>query len=142
VPLVLVLGRDDPARVRFAVSPIWETMTALRVLREPHRRSYHLPWLDGTARPRRLPRSGSRRRSPCLPAAPRRPPLGAHVHGPLKEALVGAGRAEALITVSEVHADGPTKGSSRRQPLRTNVASPKVSNRQARPIVSSAPCRV
>ena len=44
--LVLVFGRDDPARVRFAVSPMWETMVALRVLREPHRRSYHLPWLD------------------------------------------------------------------------------------------------
>jgi len=46
VRLVLVFGRDDPARVRFAVSPLWETVTALRVLREPHRRSYHLPWLD------------------------------------------------------------------------------------------------
>jgi len=44
VRLVLVFGRNDPARVRFAVSPLWETMTALRVLREPHR--YHLPWLD------------------------------------------------------------------------------------------------
>ena len=44
--LVLVFGRDDPARVRFAVSPLWETMTALRVLREPRRRRYHLPWLD------------------------------------------------------------------------------------------------
>ena len=44
--LVLVFGRDDPARVRFVVSPVWETMTALRVLLEPHRRSYHLPWLD------------------------------------------------------------------------------------------------
>ena len=44
--LVLVFGRDDPARVRFAISPLWETMTALRVLLEPHRRSYHLPWLD------------------------------------------------------------------------------------------------
>ena len=44
--LVLVFGRDDPARVRFAISPMWETMVALRVLREPHRRSYHLPWLD------------------------------------------------------------------------------------------------
>ena len=44
--LVLVFGRDDPARVRFAVSPLWETMTALRVLREPRRRRYHLPWLE------------------------------------------------------------------------------------------------
>jgi len=46
VPLVLVFGRDDPARVRFAVSPLWETTAALRVLREPRRRSYNLPWLD------------------------------------------------------------------------------------------------
>ena len=44
--LLLVFGRDDPARVRFAESPIWETMSALRVLLEPHRRRYHLPWLD------------------------------------------------------------------------------------------------
>ena len=44
--LVLVFGRDDPARVRFAISPLWETMAALRVLLEPQRRGYHLPWLD------------------------------------------------------------------------------------------------
>jgi DNA-binding transcriptional ArsR family regulator len=46
VSLVLVFGRDDPARVRFAVSPLWETMAAVRVLLEPQRRRYHLPWLD------------------------------------------------------------------------------------------------
>ena len=44
--LALIFGRDDPARVRFAMSPLWETMTALRVLLEPQRRNYHLPWLD------------------------------------------------------------------------------------------------
>jgi DNA-binding MarR family transcriptional regulator len=44
--LVLVFGKDDPARVRFAISPLWETTAALRVLLEPHRLSYHLPWLD------------------------------------------------------------------------------------------------
>jgi DNA-binding transcriptional ArsR family regulator len=44
--LVLSFGRDDPARVRFVTSPLWETMSALRVLLEPHRHSYHLPWLD------------------------------------------------------------------------------------------------
>ncbi len=44
--LELVFGRDDLARVRFAVSPLWETMSALRVLLEPHRHGYHLPWLD------------------------------------------------------------------------------------------------
>jgi DNA-binding transcriptional ArsR family regulator len=46
VSLVLVFGRDDPARVRFAISPLWETMSALRVLLEPQRHRYHLPWLD------------------------------------------------------------------------------------------------
>lgn len=44
--LTLVFGRDDPARVRFAISPLWETMAALRVLLEPQRRAYHLPWLE------------------------------------------------------------------------------------------------
>jgi DNA-binding transcriptional ArsR family regulator len=44
---VFVFGRDDPVRTRFAVSPLWETMAAVRVLLEPHRHAYHLPWLDG-----------------------------------------------------------------------------------------------
>jgi DNA-binding transcriptional ArsR family regulator len=46
VSLTLVFGHDDAARVRFAVSPVWETMAAVRVLLEPQRRAYHLPWLD------------------------------------------------------------------------------------------------
>jgi hypothetical protein len=46
VSLVLAFGQDDPARVRFAPSPLLETMSALRVLLEPERRPYHLPWLD------------------------------------------------------------------------------------------------
>jgi DNA-binding transcriptional ArsR family regulator len=46
VSLVLVFGRDDPARVRFAISPLWETMAAMRVLLEPQRHTYHLPWLE------------------------------------------------------------------------------------------------
>ena len=28
------------------MSPLWETMAAVRVLLEPHRHAYHLPWLD------------------------------------------------------------------------------------------------
>ncbi len=44
--LVLSFGRDDPARVRFVTSPLWETTAAVRVLLEAHRHSYHLPWLD------------------------------------------------------------------------------------------------
>ena len=43
---VFVFSRDDPVRTRFAVSPLWETMAAVRVLLEPHRHAYHLPWLD------------------------------------------------------------------------------------------------
>jgi DNA-binding transcriptional ArsR family regulator len=44
--LTLAFGPDDPARTRFAVSPLWETLGALRVLLEPRRRAFHLPWLD------------------------------------------------------------------------------------------------
>jgi Family of unknown function (DUF5937)/Bacterial regulatory protein, arsR family len=43
---VFVFGPDDPARTRFAVSPLLETMSAVRVLLEPERHRYHLPWLD------------------------------------------------------------------------------------------------
>ena len=43
---VLVFGPDDPARTRFALSPLLETMSALRVLLEPERHQYHIPWLD------------------------------------------------------------------------------------------------
>lgn len=43
---VFVFGPDDPARTRFAMSPLLETMSALRVLFEPERHRYHLPWLD------------------------------------------------------------------------------------------------
>jgi DNA-binding transcriptional ArsR family regulator len=46
VRLILVFGPEDPARVRFVISPLLETMTALRVLLEPHLHGYHLPWLD------------------------------------------------------------------------------------------------
>ncbi len=44
--LALIFERDDPARVRFAISPLWETLAALRVALEPERRTFHLPWLD------------------------------------------------------------------------------------------------
>src|SRR5262249_26168607 len=43
---VFVFGRDDPARTRFAASPLWETTAALHVLLEPQQHQYHLPWLD------------------------------------------------------------------------------------------------
>lgn len=44
--LTLVFDAADPARVRFAVSPLLETMSALRVLMEQRRHKYHLPWLE------------------------------------------------------------------------------------------------
>jgi DNA-binding transcriptional ArsR family regulator len=46
VPLTLAFSSADPARVRFAVSPLWETLAAVRILLEPERQRYHLPWLD------------------------------------------------------------------------------------------------
>jgi DNA-binding transcriptional ArsR family regulator len=46
VAQVFAFGRDDLARTRFTISPLWEIMSALRVLLEPRRHPYHLPWLD------------------------------------------------------------------------------------------------
>ncbi|GAA3445561.1 ArsR/SmtB family transcription factor [Planomonospora venezuelensis] len=46
-----VFAPDDVARIRFAFSPIWELVASLRTLRDPARRSLHLPWLRAV-RPR------------------------------------------------------------------------------------------
>ncbi|MFC4906777.1 ArsR/SmtB family transcription factor [Actinomadura gamaensis] len=46
-----VFSPDDAARVRFAFSPVWEAVGALRVLADPSRRALHLPWLRAV-RPR------------------------------------------------------------------------------------------
>ncbi|MFD7027994.1 DUF5937 family protein [Streptomyces sp. NPDC059917] len=40
-------GPADLLRCRFAVSPCWETVEAVRTLKLPERHGYHLPWLDG-----------------------------------------------------------------------------------------------
>ncbi|MFJ6719983.1 MULTISPECIES: DUF5937 family protein [unclassified Streptomyces] len=37
----------DLLRCRFSLSPRWETQEAVRVLRDPNRQTYHLPWLRG-----------------------------------------------------------------------------------------------
>ncbi|SJZ92919.1 Predicted transcriptional regulators [Marinactinospora thermotolerans DSM 45154] len=37
-------GTEDLMRIRFAVSPLWETLAAVHTLGTPQRRSYHLPW--------------------------------------------------------------------------------------------------
>lgn len=34
------------SRIRFSISPLWELTNALRVLKDPEPRAYHLPWLD------------------------------------------------------------------------------------------------
>jgi hypothetical protein len=36
---------DDLARMRFAISPMWELVTSLRMLRDPERVAMHLPWV-------------------------------------------------------------------------------------------------
>lgn len=47
--LVLEFGPNDLARCRFATSPLWETMAALRLLTDPRPRTHHLPWLDAVS---------------------------------------------------------------------------------------------
>ncbi|WP_405612137.1 DUF5937 family protein [Streptomyces sp. NBC_01508] len=41
----LHFGERDLLRVRFALSPLWETREAVRTLARPERHGYHLPWL-------------------------------------------------------------------------------------------------
>lgn len=45
MPLDLRLGPVDVTGIRFARSPMWETMEATRTVREPRRQAYHLSWL-------------------------------------------------------------------------------------------------
>ncbi|WP_432115084.1 DUF5937 family protein [Streptomyces sp. S1] len=45
MPYHLRFGEADPLRVRFAVSPLWETHSAVRVLARPRQQGYHLPWM-------------------------------------------------------------------------------------------------
>lgn len=42
----LEFGPEDTARVRFTISPLFETTAAMRVVLEPRHHPYHLPWLD------------------------------------------------------------------------------------------------
>ncbi|WP_424211735.1 DUF5937 family protein [Streptomyces sp. BI20] len=41
----LTLAPADLLRCRFAASPLWETVEAVRTLARPARQAYHLPWL-------------------------------------------------------------------------------------------------
>ncbi|MFI8960764.1 DUF5937 family protein [Streptomyces sp. NPDC053493] len=45
MPYHLHFGEADPLRIRFAISPLWETHSAVRVLARPRKQGYHLPWL-------------------------------------------------------------------------------------------------
>jgi DNA-binding transcriptional ArsR family regulator len=45
VPLDLRLDPADALGLRFARSPVWETLHALRTAREPRRQGHHLSWL-------------------------------------------------------------------------------------------------
>ncbi|SCG51953.1 ArsR/SmtB family transcription factor [Micromonospora inositola] len=42
----LRFGASDVAGVRFAVSPVWETVSSMWALEEPVRHAVHLPWID------------------------------------------------------------------------------------------------
>ncbi|MFI5772950.1 DUF5937 family protein [Streptomyces sp. NPDC051658] len=45
MPFHLHLDESDLLRCRFALSPLGETQAAVRVLAQPERHGYHLPWL-------------------------------------------------------------------------------------------------
>ena len=45
MPYHLQFGEADRLRIRFALSPMWETHAAVRVLARPRQQGYHLPWL-------------------------------------------------------------------------------------------------
>ncbi|MEV7013570.1 DUF5937 family protein [Streptosporangium sp. NPDC051022] len=44
--LSLEFTAEDLAYTRFAVSPLWETIASLRVLKFPHEHTLHRPWTD------------------------------------------------------------------------------------------------
>jgi DNA-binding transcriptional ArsR family regulator len=46
------LSAGAVARIRFAVSGLWEVVTAVRVLRDPGRHAVHLPWVRRVSAPR------------------------------------------------------------------------------------------
>ncbi len=43
--VAFVFTLPDLGRTRFAISPVWELVTSLRVLRDPRRATMHLPWV-------------------------------------------------------------------------------------------------
>ena len=75
-------GLPDLARLRFAISPMWELVISLRALRDPSEAAMHLPWVRSRPGARARPRSvavarprATERLHPRLPhAAPRHSP--------------------------------------------------------------------
>lgn len=45
----LRFGDSDALRCRFVVSPLWETLAAVRLLKDHHHRPLYLPWLEAHA---------------------------------------------------------------------------------------------
>lgn len=43
--IIFTLTLEDLARTRFAISPMWELITSLRMLRDPDRAAMHVPWV-------------------------------------------------------------------------------------------------
>ncbi|MGW0856667.1 DUF5937 family protein [Streptomyces sp. NPDC002690] len=62
----LLVETDDLLRCRFARSPLWETVAAVRTLADPRRQVYHLPWLRTLD-----PRLDEKQLSPLLALLPR-----------------------------------------------------------------------
>jgi DNA-binding transcriptional ArsR family regulator len=46
--IAITLSPEDLSRVRFAFSPLWETVASFRVLLDPGRHALHLPWVEQT----------------------------------------------------------------------------------------------
>jgi len=46
--LTIRLSPEDLSRMRFAFSPLWETVASFRVLLDPGRHALHLPWVEQT----------------------------------------------------------------------------------------------
>ncbi len=62
----LLVETADLLKCRFALSPLWETVAAVRTLADPRRQAYHLPWL------RKLrPELDKKQLSPLLTLLPR-----------------------------------------------------------------------
>lgn len=50
VVITIRLSSEDLSRVRFAFSPLWETVASFRALQDPGRHALHLPWIEQTTK--------------------------------------------------------------------------------------------